>query len=119
LSNERTRVSRSIDNIERVYTYEIYLTAFFLQITDRLEVVENSLKHANETIKVRIIIYFSFILFRFFVSQNYETDIDRLRQALNLSQEKNEQLEREISHAYIDELNMKNDRLRVYYKYHR
>jgi hypothetical protein len=40
-------------------------------------------------------------------------DIERLRQALNLSIEKNDQIEQEITRAYNDELKMKTDRLQV------
>jgi hypothetical protein len=40
-------------------------------------------------------------------------DIKHLRQALNLSNEKNEQIEQEISRSYNDELKMKTDRLQV------
>jgi len=44
--------------------------------------------------------------------------MDRLRQALKISQEKNEQVEYDISRAYTDELKMKTDRLQVDLKYH-
>lgn len=40
-------------------------------------------------------------------------DIKHLRQALNLSNEKNEQIEQEISRSYNDELKMKTDRFQV------
>jgi hypothetical protein len=54
----------------------------------------------------------------FFVYQSYETDMDRLRQALMKSEKKNEEIEQDISHAYIEELKMKTDRLQVNLKYH-
>ncbi len=40
-------------------------------------------------------------------------DIKHLRQALNLANEKNEQIEQEISRSYNDELKMKTDRFQV------
>jgi len=44
--------------------------------------------------------------------------MNRLRQALRISNEKNEQAEQEISRSYTDELRMKTDRLQVDYKSH-
>ncbi len=39
--------------------------------------------------------------------------MDRLRKALLKSEEKNEEIEQDVSRAYIDELKMKTDRLQV------
>ncbi|CAF3007440.1 unnamed protein product [Rotaria sp. Silwood2] len=70
------------------------------RLADRLQAVDYNLKQANETI------------------ESYKTDIDRLRTALNISQEKNEGLERELSRSYAEELKTKTDRIQdLEYKY--
>ncbi|CAF1084273.1 unnamed protein product [Adineta ricciae] len=63
------------------------------RLTDRLQSVEYNLKQANQTIA------------------DYENDIKRLKQAINTSQERTEQIEREISRAYTTELKSKTNRL--------
>jgi len=78
-----------------------------------LRALENSLKQANETIKVCIIMFSCTRAIYFFAYQTYESDMDRLRQALLKSERKNEEIEQDISRAYIDELKMKTDRLQV------
>jgi chromosome segregation ATPase len=71
------------------------------RLIDQLQSRENSLRQANETI------------------ESYEMDIKHLRQALNLANEKNEQIEQEISRSYNDELKMKTDRFQdLENKYH-
>ncbi|CAF1077570.1 unnamed protein product [Rotaria sordida] len=94
LNNRRETEILNIRKDKETVQYDLeQLSKERIRLSDRLQAVEYSLKQAYEKIEI------------------YAIDIDRLKKALNISQVKNEEIERDLSRAYTAELKTKTNRI--------